>query len=285
MSALRFVAVGHFTHDVVKDGYTPGGSALYASITAAQRGFHSVVSTSVAETYQGMGLVRQHGIELHNRSSQHTTTFENRYHNGVRTQKVLNIATPLHGPFPAGDVLFLCPVIDEVPLEEFVRPAQCRWVGAGLQGWLRQLDNDGTVQRKVPLCLESFSKCDVVFLSDADLGSEHHDVLNELVRYVPMVVLTKNQHGARVYSKNRVFHVHAYPTIEVEPTGAGDVFAAAFLVALAKSEDPLRAAVSATCAASIVIEGPGIAPLERLNELPARLERYAQKVPSPHEVC
>jgi sugar/nucleoside kinase (ribokinase family) len=45
---------------------------------------------------------------------------------------------------------------------------------------------------------------------------------------------------------------------EVDPTGAGDVFAAAFLVALRERRPVPLASRFATAAASLSVEGPGL---------------------------
>ncbi|PYQ49196.1 MAG: hypothetical protein DMF78_18980 [Acidobacteria bacterium] len=49
--------------------------------------------------------------------------------------------------------------------------------------------------------------------------------------------------------------VPGLPRQEVDPTGAGDVFATAFLVRYQETGDPSQAAVFAACAASCVVEG------------------------------
>jgi sugar/nucleoside kinase (ribokinase family) len=67
----------------------------------------------------------------------------------------------------------------------------------------------------------------------------------------------------------------------VDPTGAGDVFAAAFLVALAKREPPLAAGVVAACAASIAVEGHGPSALAGLGRLGERISWYRRNVPMP----
>ena len=51
----------------------------------------------------------------------------------------------------------------------------------------------------------------------------------------------------------------AFPVREVDPVGAGDVFAAAYLVAYHESRDPVYAATWASCAASFAVEAPGVA--------------------------
>jgi sugar/nucleoside kinase (ribokinase family) len=55
--------------------------------------------------------------------------------------------------------------------------------------------------------------------------------------------------------------VPALPRAEVDPTGAGDVFAAAFLVRYHETGDALEAAAFAACAASCVVEGIGASTL------------------------
>ena len=69
-----------------------------------------------------------------------------------------------------------------------------------------------------------------------------------------------------------------YPPLdaqELEPTGAGDVFAASFLVALGEGQEPLDAAQFAACAASFAVEAPGVAGVfENRAEVEARLADY-----------
>ena len=47
------------------------------------------------------------------------------------------------------------------------------------------------------------------------------------------------------------------PAVEVDPTGAGDVFATAFLVRYAETSDPQVAARFANVVASMSVEAPG----------------------------
>jgi sugar/nucleoside kinase (ribokinase family) len=57
----------------------------------------------------------------------------------------------------------------------------------------------------------------------------------------------------------------------VDPTGAGDVFAAAFLVRYHESGNPLEAAAFAACAASCVVEGVGASTLGDREEVLRRV--------------
>jgi sugar/nucleoside kinase (ribokinase family) len=51
--------------------------------------------------------------------------------------------------------------------------------------------------------------------------------------------------------------IEAFPEREVDPTGAGDIFAAAFLIRLAESDDVAEATRFASAAASISVGGEG----------------------------
>ena len=63
------------------------------------------------------------------------------------------------------------------------------------------------------------------------------------------------------------------PCIEMDPTGAGDVFATAFLLRYQETGDPLEAAAFGSCAASCVVEGLGASQLGDRAEIERRLEQ------------
>jgi sugar/nucleoside kinase (ribokinase family) len=65
--------------------------------------------------------------------------------------------------------------------------------------------------------------------------------------------------------------VPGFPAVEVDPTGAGDVFAAAFLVRLQETEDPVQAARFANAVASFCVEGPGVAGIPTREQVEERL--------------
>src|SRR5262249_18315912 len=146
-------------------------------------------------------------------------------------------------------------------------------VGAGLQGWFRRLGPGGVVERRVPDDLRFLAPCRAVFVSVEDLGDDAARVLAALRDIVPIVVVTDGRRGATIYDQGAVRHVGVHPANEVAPTGAGDVFATAFLIALARGEDVAAAGAFGAAAASIVVEGVGPAALSRLGETGARYTR------------
>jgi sugar/nucleoside kinase (ribokinase family) len=64
------------------------------------------------------------------------------------------------------------------------------------------------------------------------------------------------------------------PAEEVDPTGAGDVFAAAFLSHYMETNDAWQAALFASAAASISLAAPGTAAIPSRRQVEERLWRY-----------
>jgi sugar/nucleoside kinase (ribokinase family) len=97
-----------------------------------------------------------------------------------------------------------------------------------------------------------------------------------------MVLIKKGEHGVLLYSHKFIFVLPAYPTARViDPTGAGDTFAGAFMGYLAKARrinsGTIRKAVAyGTVAASFNVESFGLDKTSRLKkaELDRRLCKF-----------
>ena len=63
---------------------------------------------------------------------------------------------------------------------------------------------------------------------------------------MPIVALTRGWQGLTLFTRDAVQDVAALPREEVDATGAGDVFAAAFLVRYHECQDVLEAAAFAS---------------------------------------
>jgi len=108
-----------------------------------------------------------------------------------------------------------------------------------------------------------------------------------LCSYGPrMVLIKKGEHGVLFYTDKFIFSLPAYPTDKViDPTGAGDTFAGAFMGYLAKVKkvntgNIKRALALATVASSFNIEGFGVNKTSRLTmqDLKNRLARFKRLV-------
>jgi 1D-myo-inositol 3-kinase len=276
----RLLAVGHVTWDRREGADVLGGTASYAALAAQKLGWTAAVLTSAcpADFEPSRDLP---GVRVFLKPAPATTRFSHSYdEDGTRQQVLLARADPIELlPLPDEwrdpEVLLLGPVAGEI--EGPLTPAfQAGCVGAIAQGWLRDFDREGHLSarpwrdpgRDLP-------GVHVLFLSEQDLPGGAAGA-RELLAHVPIVALTRGWQGLTLLTRAEVQEVPAFPRPEVDPTGAGDVFAAAFLVHYHEAADPLAAAVFAACAASCVVEGVGTSTLGGRSEVLRRVAARAQ---------
>jgi sugar/nucleoside kinase (ribokinase family) len=146
-------------------------------------------------------------------------------------------------------------------------------VGALAQGWLRQFDAEGNVSpRGWAGAAADLAGVHALFLSESDLGPAGPPP-SSLLAYAPLVAVTRGWEGLTLLTRTSTHFVPSLPKAELDPTGAGDVFAAAFLVRYHECRDPLEAAAFGACAASCVVEGVGTSALGDRGEVERRLAR------------
>jgi sugar/nucleoside kinase (ribokinase family) len=98
----------------------------------------------------------------------------------------------------------------------------------------------------------------VLFLSEEDLnGGDPAVVPAAWLDAVPITVLTAGRRGARIHEGGRWRVIPAVPVNEVDPTGAGDSFAAGFMIALDEGAETAAAGRFAAAVASFTVEAPG----------------------------
>jgi sugar/nucleoside kinase (ribokinase family) len=271
----RFLSIGHVTRDRRPDGDVLGGSAAYAALTARHLGWEVGVLTAAGPDFEPERELA--GIEVFLTRSGSTTRFVNTYdEDGTRHQTVIARAddielTPLPEDWRQPDALLLSPVAGELG---GVRAAalEAGSVGAVAQGWLREIGPGGAVSpREWTHAGPDLLGVHVVVLSEQDLPDAEAGA-RELLTHVPMVALTRGWSGLTLLTRQGDHQVPSLPRAEVDPTGAGDVFAAAFLVRYHEAGDPLAAAAFAACAASCAVEGVGASSLGDREEVMRRLE-------------
>ena len=273
---VRFVVFGHLTRDIIPGGYTLGGTASYAAITAHRLGAQvTVVTRADPDDARHPAFA---DIEVINLSSPYTTTFQNFYQpDGTRLQQVRVVAAPIFvDDLPDGvckaDVALLAPVCQEI--DPAIAPKLDAIVGCVPQGWMREWDERGRVYA-VPWLSAGrlLPYLDMVALSKQDMAADP-DFLTTLTGAVPVVALTQGYAGCTVYTGSQTHTITPRPATEVDATGAGDVFCAAFLVRLWESKDPLEAAYFATVAASLSIEATGVEGIPLRADVEAYLRQY-----------
>jgi sugar/nucleoside kinase (ribokinase family) len=268
------LAVGHLTRDEGPGGAVLGGTAAYAALAARRLGWDAAVRTSCGPDLDPERELP--GVRVFASRAAATTRFRNRYdEDGFRSQELLARAGALDlGLLPDElrhpEALLLGPVAGEIP-SAFAPCFEAGRVGATAQGWLREADASGRVSPRwwaEPAAV--LAGVHVLFLSEHDLPPEAPPV-DRLLRHVPMLALTRGSKGLDLLTPEATRRIPSLPCAEVDPTGAGDVFAAAFLVRYHEAGDPAGAAAFAACAASCAVEGPGTSTLGDRSEVERRL--------------
>ncbi len=275
---VDFLIIGHMTHDRTPDGFRLGGTVSYAAATALRLGRRPAILTrgalngllaSVDNTPgQPANVVAAlpdcplAGVPIHMLPSPVSTTFVNLYRDGQRTQVIEALAAPispdeLPPAWAQTRVVLLGPLVREVP-PAWVNAFPAALVGVTPQGWMRQWDAAGHVRpARWENAAEFLLRADVVILSREDVGGDTA-YLDSLVAQARLMVVTDGWRGAAIYRGGERYHIPPRPTHEVDPTGAGDVFAAAFMIRLDETGDPVAAARFANVVASMSVEAPGM---------------------------
>jgi sugar/nucleoside kinase (ribokinase family) len=276
VSAPDFVAIGHVTLDRFGETTRPGGSALYAAVTAHRLGLSVGLLTSHGDDFP-LDVIPPK-IEVVSVPAADTTRFEHRQDPGGRVSHVRAVAGPLTTAAVPEDwreasLTLLAPVIDEV--DPMIAPLFTDGaVGAAAQGWVRHVKPDGLVVprpwRSPERLLQSVQ---ALFLSREDIRGQEAQVV-EWFQRMPVGVLTADRDGALLFVNGERYAVHPRPAVEVDPTGAGDVFAATFLIQYQRDGDPWQAAAAAACAGSLAVEGEGWSAVPDRAALDAAFAQY-----------
>jgi sugar/nucleoside kinase (ribokinase family) len=271
-----FVAVGHVTVDELPGGLRPGGSVLYAGLLAHRQGLRVGLVTSHGPDFPRDVLPPE--IEVVNVPAPASTRFALHYRPEGRALVLKARASalaPLHLPahFAEASLAYLAPVADEVA-PDFAGAFPNAAVGAGAQGWCREWDRDGRVgMRPWPDPRPVLSRIQALFLSSDDVAGWEERAL-ALYQHVPLGALTMAARGAVLFVNGERYPVAPAPAVEVEPTGAGDVFAAAFLLRYNATGDPHEAAAFAAVAGAITVEAEGIGGVPTLEALGRRWREF-----------
>ncbi|MGH2589118.1 MAG: PfkB family carbohydrate kinase [Dehalococcoidia bacterium] len=256
------VICGNVVRDVTPDGWAPGGTAVYAAAVARGLGRRVGVVTAAPADVVTAGLPPD--VAVARADVAEATSYENVYTPTGRIQYLRAPGSPipaatLPDAWASASVALLGPVYHEVTPELAARFRGS--VGVCAQGFLRRAGPDGRVGLMPPErwdALPVLRRAAVLFLSEEDLaGGTRQAVPESWLAAVPVTVLTAGWRGARVYAGGRWRPVPAIPVEEVDPTGAGDSFAAAFMVARDEGADPVEATRFAAGAASFTVEARG----------------------------
>ena len=276
-TSLDFLTIGHVCHDWSDNGNILGGTVSYSSLFAEKMGMKTGVLTSFGRDFEFQNLFQN--ISLQNIPSAFTTYFKNEYNGLARQQYLLkksNNIFPKDIPseWENAKMVLLGPIANEIDfsiLDKFPNAL----VAVCPQGWMRRWDKEGKVFQEMLEDWSVFRNVDMVILSEEDLNYQL-DLIPQLAALFKILVVTKSEEGADVFFNNNKHTFSGFDSKVVDPTGAGDVFATAFLIRYFETKDVQASAIFANSAASLCIEKKGIAGISSREEILKRINNQIQ---------
>lgn len=280
MKALNIVTVGHFSIDhVLLSGANAfkrvlGGSPAYVSFAArklgARVGVISKVGADFPEAY--VNMLKRSGVDLFGlkvmRDST-TTSFALEYSNESRRLSLKNCASPIHVEdvqlgFKAR-IIHVAPIANEVSSEvvEALRE-RADVLSLDPQGFLRQFDAKGRTSLKEWKAQRTLELVNVYKSSLPEIRavagkSGLKSAMKRIEDFgVKIVLVTLGSKGAALLFDTAFQRIPAIPPRRlIDPTGAGDVLAGAFLAEYLRRKDPVWCACVGSAAASFKVETCG----------------------------
>ncbi len=233
LEPIDYLVIGHLSVDLTPNGPRLGGTAVYAALTAKALGMRvGIVSSWGMEIPVGP----LENIPLVNFPTDVSTTFENVYTPQGRVQFLRNNASGLDyyqvpEKWRSANIIHLAPVAQEVE-PGLVRNFPEAFIGVTPQGWMRAWQGDGRVYpTEWPEASFVLERADAAVMSIEDVGGDESRV-DEMAASCKVLAVTEAADGVRLFWNGDVRRFRPPAVKEVDPTGSGDIFAAAFFTRL-----------------------------------------------------
>ena len=271
--------IGPVARDINAIGTTeyppqPGGAAYYATMVYVALGLSAAVVTRVAPGDEAalLGELRANGVAVFNLPSRTTTSFRNIYDPAqpdARRQRVDAVSAPIGvadlpaltarlwqiGPLTSGDVV--PGVIDHCA-------ASGGLVGLDVQGLTRRIVAGAVEAARPARRLDHLRRLDVLKADEAELliHTGARDLAAAVARVrgagAREVLVTRASRGSTIFGPDGPIAIAAVPPRrQVDPTGCGDTYLAAYLAGRLAGADLEACGAFASAAAALKLEGLG----------------------------
>ena len=252
---------------------SPGGSALFASGAVDYLGAKVGIMGNIGEDYPSnvLSWFKEHGLNLNllKKTKGPSTRFRIAYDHGSRRLWLLHAARSVELTWKGGRVegLHLGPVFNEVS-GSLVRSLRkkCAFMSLDIQGLVRKVNRSGEVQVLHRNLDSVLRMCDMMKASIEEAkfqtsSRDHHVILDRLLAKGPKyAILTLGPRGSLLGIRNyKKFMIPPFPDKTIkDPTGAGDVYAGAWLTSYLRTKDPVWAASVGSAFGSLASQKAGL---------------------------
>jgi sugar/nucleoside kinase (ribokinase family) len=270
LEPVDYLVIGHVSHDLTPSGPRLGGTAAYSALTAWVLGLRvGIVTARGVET----DLNALQNVLVVSAPSEHSTTFENIYSDSERRQVLHYQAEPLSFDsvpenWRKASIIHLGPVAQEIDavLPDSFSPSL---LGLTPQGWMRSWEESGqVVQIDWESAEQTLGQAGAVVVSVEDVAGDEEQI-EFMATHTRIVAVTEAAAGSRLYWHGDQRRFHAPEMQEVDATGAGDIFAAAFFIRLQVTRDPWEAARFATQLSARSVTRKGLESIPTVEEIQA----------------
>jgi sugar/nucleoside kinase (ribokinase family) len=279
MKTFDIVTIGHFSIDhVLLPGANAfkralGGSPAYVSFSARQLGAHvgvvSKVGADFPETYVNMlkhSEVDLFGLKREQNSA--TTSFTLEYSAQKCRLSLKSLAPPIHLAEVSfhfrAESIHVAPIAGEISSEDVdALRAKANVLSLDPQGFLRRFDAKGKTslkKLKINTILEHVDVYKSTLHEVRAVAGKGRSGLKATMKRlgdfgIKVVIVTLGRKGTALFFDKTFHWIPAFPTKRlIDPTGAGDVFAGAFLAEYLRKKDVLWCACVGSAAASFKVE-------------------------------
>jgi sugar/nucleoside kinase (ribokinase family) len=268
LERVDYLVIGHVAHDLTPEGPRLGGTAAYSALTARALGLRvGIVTATGPET----SLAALDGIPVVSLETPNSTTFENIYHEHTRVQYLRAQARRIDlkdvpASWQSSPIIHIGPIADEVEavLPDTFSPAL---LGLTPQGWMRQWDAENRVTARAwENSGPALQKADAVVISREDVNGDD-ELIEHMAHQTRVLAVTEGSAGSVLYWHGDRRRSRAPEVEELDPTGAGDIYATAFFIRLLKTRDPWEAARFATLLASRSVVRSGLDGIPTAQEI------------------
>jgi sugar/nucleoside kinase (ribokinase family) len=282
------LVVGAASRDVVADdprGWRLGGAVAYGSLSLARLGLQVWALVGADREAAGaheLELLRAAGVSIAIADLASGPVFDNAEHLLLSTSDTIPVSALPRRWATGFDALLLAPVAAELgnAWAGLARADPAPLVALGWQGLLRVLATNTVIRPRPPETTPLSRAADVAVVSEADVDVAFppHALLG-MLRPGATLAWTQGARGGLLLEaelSGRDATARPYPAIpsdsSIDPTGAGDVFLAGLVAARLQPSlgDPVTVAAAA---ASLTVEGPGLAGVPDLAAVRRRMTR------------
>lgn len=273
------VGIGNPVYDLIDtplirtDKRVLSGCSTNACIVCAQLKTKAVLVGCVGKDFrkQTESILSDFGVEPVLYPSKETGGFSLKYDDtGNRTLKVLGRANPITKvpkEVLSADVILLGPILQEIDPSMVVSLSENEsLLFCDPQGFLREI-RDGQISHIFPRKFRDvLPVCDILkpnepeaSIMTGEYASKHpEEVMETLYSYGSSVcIVTLAEKGSLIYDGSELIRIPPFETVAKDPTGAGDTYAAGFIIEYLRRKSLYQAGLFASCTASLWVESIG----------------------------